>query len=141
VHYLPQIELSLPARLAVEMERLVDQLAPEEACGLVAGTGINAKMILPVPNQLHSRLRYRMEPAELLEALKKIDQVGLQLLAIYHSHPVGPAIPSSTDIAEAYYPDVTYLIWSKDDRQWQLNGYTIADGLFKRVQIMIPEPE
>jgi proteasome lid subunit RPN8/RPN11 len=34
----------------------------------------------------------------------------LEILGVYHSHPRGPAVPSSTDVAEAYYPEWLYVI-------------------------------
>ncbi len=38
------------------------------------------------------------------------EDAGLELLAIYHSHPRGPATPSETDVARAFYPEAIYLI-------------------------------
>jgi proteasome lid subunit RPN8/RPN11 len=55
---------------------------------------------------------YLMEPHDQLRIFKEIDDRGLSLLAIYHSHPASPAYPSPTDLAQAFYPDAHYLIVS-----------------------------
>jgi proteasome lid subunit RPN8/RPN11 len=134
-------QLLIPARLREKMEVHVNQHVPEEACGLVAGLNNQAESVLPVANQEHSPVKFRMEPSELLNALKNIDQAGLELLAIYHSHPLGPAIPSQTDLREAYYPGVIYLIWSRQDGRWQMNGYTIGEDGFDQADVMIEPRE
>jgi proteasome lid subunit RPN8/RPN11 len=39
------------------------------------------------------------------------------MLAIYHSHPEGPQMPSSSDVAQAFYPDAAHVIVSLADRR------------------------
>jgi proteasome lid subunit RPN8/RPN11 len=115
-----------------QMRAHVEKLAPEEACGLVAGRRLageyHAEAVLELANILHSRTRYRIDPQEQLDAFNLIDEQNLDLIAIYHSHPNGPDHPSPTDIAEAYYPDAVYLIWSAASREWHCRGYHIRDG-------------
>ena len=86
------------------------------ACGLLAGTALDGvgqvKIAIPVSNALHSPVRFRMAAEEQLAAFLHIEELGFELLAIYHSHPHGPASPSSTDLAEAFYPEALTLIWS-----------------------------
>lgn len=111
----------------------VIKLAPEEACGLLAGrenpdSGRRIEAVLPVANQLHSRVRFYMDPAEQLAAFNWMDGHGLELLGIYHSHPAGPPTPSPTDLAEFAYPGVAYLIWSPQDGEWQARVFEIEGG-------------
>jgi proteasome lid subunit RPN8/RPN11 len=40
------------------------------------------------------------------------EDAGLELVAIYHSHPQGPEGPSETDIERAGYPQAVYIICS-----------------------------
>lgn len=98
---------------------------PEEACGLLAGNDNLVSQILPIENILHSPIRYRMDPQQQLAAFQFIDNLGLELLAIYHSHPDGPATPSATDIAEAYYPEVVYMIISQAEDIYTPRGFLI----------------
>jgi len=102
---------------------------PEEACGLIAGRDGRSQAVYPVANSLHSPVRFLMEPAEQVADLLDIEDHGWELLAIYHSHPRGPAIPSPTDVAESYYPGVAQLIWHPGDEGWSCRAYLINEGL------------
>jgi proteasome lid subunit RPN8/RPN11 len=42
----------------------------------------------------------------------EIEESGLELVGIYHSHPQSPAYPSPRDVDMAYYPEAAYLIVS-----------------------------
>ena len=48
----------------------------------------------------------------LSSARRAARQQGLEVLGFYHSHPHSAPEPSSTDLAEASYPDRVYLIVS-----------------------------
>lgn len=109
----------------------------EEACGLVAGDGMTSSAVFPVSNELHSPVRYRLDPKEQLEIFNKIDEGNWDLLAIYHSHLRGPSQPSATDVAEAMYPGVIHLIWYPLDDEWACRGYLIKSGSIEQVQITL----
>ncbi len=104
----------LPEALWQGMLAHVLSCLPEEACGLVGSLpGENtAAVILPIENELHSPVRFRMAPAEQLKAFYWLEERGLDLAAIFHSHPRGPRHPSATDLAEFAYPGVLMLILS-----------------------------
>ena len=57
---------------------------------------------------------------------------GLEVVAIYHSHPRGPAAPSATDLAEARW-DVPYLI--ADPTSQALRAYRLV-GTVREVTIV-----
>ncbi len=83
--------------------------APEEALGLLVGRDL-AETAWPLPNaSARPRVHYRAEPAALLDALKRADEQGLEVLALYHAHPAGAPQPSATDVAEATWR-VPYVI-------------------------------
>jgi [CysO sulfur-carrier protein]-S-L-cysteine hydrolase len=115
----------------------VESRKPEEACGLIAGKTGQAEEVIPITNEYHSQVRYRMVPEEQLRAFERFDQQGLDLLAIYHSHPVGPAYPSQTDIDEATYPGIIYLILFPNQNSWNCRGYLIEDGHVTEIPISI----
>jgi proteasome lid subunit RPN8/RPN11 len=115
----------------------IQQHTPEEACGLLAGLGSQVIMVLPITNELHSPIRYRMSAREQLDAFEQIDLAGLELLGIYHSHPNGPNGPSATDIAEAFYPEALYLIWSAQDRTWGCRAFRIQEGQVREVSLSV----
>ena len=57
----------------------------------------------------------------------EFEDAGLELVAIYHSHPHGPETPSPTDIAQAFYPDSGYLIVSLATPDWPVvRGFRIT---------------
>jgi [CysO sulfur-carrier protein]-S-L-cysteine hydrolase len=125
-----------------ELMRLdVASRSPEEACGLLAGQLIGERyevmIVFPTTNMLHSTTRYRIEPAELLASFNQMEAQGFELVGIYHSHPNGPDGPSPTDIAEAYYPEAAYLIWSRQDGEWACKAYTIVKQTIQPVGIQL----
>lgn len=83
---------------------------PEEGCGFLAGTAVTVTRHYPIENHLHSPTAYQMAPAAQLTAMQAAEAAGMTLLAIYHSHPKGPATPSPTDVAQAFYPSLAHVI-------------------------------
>ncbi len=105
----------------------------EEVCGLVGGywqghTAV-AQQVVAIDNiSTAPAISYRMHPQMQIETMLAFDRRGWQVVAIYHSHPHGPAVPSPTDIDEAYYSDAVYLIGLPDGelKAWQIGrGKTI----------------
>jgi len=102
---------------------------PLEACGLMAGLNGRATRLYPVSNIKQSPVAYEMDPAEQLAAIIDLEERGWELLAIYHSHPQGPQVPSATDIDQAYYPETAYIIVSfSDPRRPSTRAFTINSG-------------
>ncbi|HVC35356.1 MAG TPA: Mov34/MPN/PAD-1 family protein [Chloroflexota bacterium] len=111
---------------------------PNECCGLLFGEGSRADRLLRMENVEHSPLNYRVDSQKLLEAFQMMEEVGLDLVGIYHSHTHSPAAPSRTDIALAGYPDVHYLIVSlADPDQPVLRAFLIDKGLVEEQAIQI----
>ena len=90
------------------------QHSPEnEVCGLIGGHDSHAEHCYPIDNTaLDQSRRYQMDPRKQIEAMRQMRDNGEELIAIYHSHPHAPALPSATDLAEAEYPEAVYLIVS-----------------------------
>jgi proteasome lid subunit RPN8/RPN11 len=116
------------------MRRCVQRLAPLEACGLLAGKNDHVEMNLAVRNVDQSPVRFHMDPNEQWRAFQRIEAAGLELLAIYHSHPEGPEYLSEQDISEAMYP-VVQIIWSKRDGKWSARGFWIDPGKVRDVTL------
>jgi proteasome lid subunit RPN8/RPN11 len=108
--------------------------APKETCGLLAGRDECASRILPVPNILQSQVKYRMGGQEFADAMVACD---FQPLAIYHSHPQGPPVPSPTDITEAFYPDSVYVIISLAQSPPSVRAFHIVDGIVTEVELQV----
>lgn len=115
----------IPDPVRIAMLDHVRACLPEEACGLLGGTGERAAVALPVENILHSATRFRMVPEAQIAAMLELDRQGLELTAIWHSHPSGPPEPSAIDIAEAAYPEVGYLIWTRTPA-WTCSAFDLS---------------
>ncbi len=83
-------------------------------------------------------MRYSLEPRELLNIYREIDQKNWQLLAVYHSHPRTEAYPSPTDIKLAELVDAVYIIVSLRDpvpavRAFRLSGGQVQEEIMEAV--------
>jgi proteasome lid subunit RPN8/RPN11 len=108
---------------------------PREACGLLVGRG-SAERLIPMENVLASSTAYEMDPAQLITTFCHLRSAGEELVAIYHSHPRGPARPSKSDIERAYYPDAMHLIVSlADPERPQAAAFRIIDGESLEVEL------
>ena len=119
-----------------QMLEHINQHAPLEACGLLAGKANRVERVILIRNQAQSPVRFVMDPYEQLQAFAWIDSSGLDLLGIFHSHPAGPDTASKTDIEEAAY-EVVHLIWAKDQNGWQARGFWIQNGRAMEVSLQI----
>jgi proteasome lid subunit RPN8/RPN11 len=132
--------LNKKLRLACEhwlaMQRYVNEHAPLEACGLLAGKNNTVQAVLEVRNQAQSPVRFVMDSHEQLTAFNWIESNELDLLAIFHSHPAGPEAVSETDIAEATYA-VVHIVCSPKNGGWRARGFWIEDGQASEVNLEI----
>jgi proteasome lid subunit RPN8/RPN11 len=108
------LNLVLSPGLLDEIIQHSKSVYPREGCGLIAGIkpSLVGGRFIPVTNTAPSASEFEMDPAELIKALREMRNAGEELVAIYHSHPHGPARPSKTDVQRAFYPDAAHLIVS-----------------------------
>jgi len=85
-------------------------------------------------NAAQSPTEYLSDPRSMFEAVRDMRRRGIDILAIYHSHPTSHPIPSRTDLERNYSCEVMNLIISLKDsvpqtRAWWLseNNYREAD--------------
>jgi [CysO sulfur-carrier protein]-S-L-cysteine hydrolase len=102
---------------------------PNEACALLAGRDGAVERVYALPNAEASPSFYVVEPKAQLRAMTEMDDLGLDLVGIFHSHVATEAYPSRTDVELAAYPDAAYLILSLADRERPvLRVFRIRDG-------------
>lgn len=130
-----------------QMRAHVQACAPLEGCGLLLGRAETVVRTVPIGNATQSRSRFRMEPAEQLRAFRTMEEQGLDLVGIYHSHPAEPeggAVhldgPSETDVQEAAYP-VVHVIWSRSSGEWRARGFWIQEGRISEVRLVVSTRE
>jgi [CysO sulfur-carrier protein]-S-L-cysteine hydrolase len=85
---------------------------PSECCGLLSGRGGLIETCVRATNQRASSQEFFIPPQELFAFFRRLRADSEQFLGIYHSHPRSEAIPSPRDVAEFYYPEVSYWIIS-----------------------------
>lgn len=105
---------------------------PYECCGFVIGDASveEVRPIANIQNEKHAadpaahprdaRTAYLMDPREQIAVLGEIDRRGIELKAVYHSHPDHDAYFSDTDRRQACafdpgqpdYPDTAYVVLS-----------------------------
>jgi proteasome lid subunit RPN8/RPN11 len=118
---------------------------PNEACGFLAGADGAATKFYPLTNAAASPVYYRPDDKEMLRAMTDIDDSGLELVAIFHSHVASAPHPSTTDVREAHYPDAVYLIVSLSEfdepeaRGWRIKKADWRDetGEISEVELVV----
>jgi len=112
---------------------------PNECCGLIGGRDGEATVVHRVENAAASPLRYEMDPKAQYDAYTAIEEEGLELLAIYHSHTKSAAYPSQTDVNQAVaWPDQVYLIVSLAEAEApDVKGYLLKDLKIADVELNV----
>ena len=110
---------------------------PNECCGLIAAQdGVPAK-VFTMKNADASPVTYRLDGVEQLRVFDQMDDEGLELWAIYHSHTHSEAYPSETDRKQAFYPDAHYVLVSVQDRNNPvIRAFTIREGLIDEQDVI-----
>ncbi len=111
---------ALPASIVQELISHARLEYPNEACGLILGSGPAADggvalSFVPTRNAAASPYRYEIDSQDLLRVTLDADERDEVFWAIVHSHTHTPARPSPTDIGLALYPDALYILVSLAD--------------------------
>ncbi|HZU35106.1 MAG TPA: M67 family metallopeptidase [Gemmataceae bacterium] len=127
--------LRLPRRLYEAMLEQALAECPNECCGLLAGrfhdepSGARIGLVVeryPLVNALASPVEFESEPRSMFEAEREMRRRGLEILAVYHSHPTSAAVPSHKDRARNYSPDIVNLIISFAGPQPMMRGWWLT---------------
>ena len=121
--------LTLPAAALDALLAHARRESPRECCGLLGGTAGVVTLCLPVVNELASPTAFCTEPRSMLAADRALRAAGVELLAVYHSHPTSPAVPSVTDLREnPHGEDILCVIAGTDGvRAWRLAAADAAE--------------
>ena len=131
-------KLEIPKNIFNQIIRQAKEEAPIEACGILAGRNGKAEQIFKMTNADKSNDHFMMIPEEQFKVIKDVRNAGLQILAIYHSHPETPARPSQEDIRLALTPGVVYVIVSlKDENNPVIKGYLIDNSIPEEISVKI----
>jgi len=104
------------------------KLAPIEACGYLASKdGIIGKHY-ELTNIDQSEEHFSFDPKEQFDCVKEARGSGLEVSAVYHSHPATPARPSAEDIKLAFDPNINYVIVSLANDHEDVKSFRIVDA-------------
>jgi proteasome lid subunit RPN8/RPN11 len=105
------------------------ETAPAECCGLLVGIGETIADAVRTKNVDVNPNRFEIDAGDHIRARRAARACGREVLGFYHSHPHSDATPSSSDRAEAYYPDHLYLIVGLRGEPAEVRLYRLeADG-------------
>ena len=109
-----------------------------EACGILAGRAGKVEKVHQMTNADKSSKTFFMDPKEQLKVMKEIRNQGLEMVGIYHSHLETEAYPSAHDVELAFYPEVSYVIVSINDKNNpSIRSFKIMEGEISEEEVKI----
>ncbi len=129
--------ISLTAPQVQELIKLAKDVLPNECCALLLGKHTDSgkvAMILPLRNIDESPVSFSIDPAELLNAYNLAESKGMEVTAIFHSHPA-KASPSSTDIKYMQINPVIWLIYSTTENE--IKAFEYENEVIREIAIRI----
>jgi proteasome lid subunit RPN8/RPN11 len=130
--------VKLAQNLYDEMLEQARAEAPNECCGMIATRDGEAVTVYAAENAAASPpYAYEIDSADLYRIQMAIDDAGLDLGAIYHSHPRSEPVPSQTDINLAFYPDTVYIIIGLKGGEPDVRAFTIRDGQVTEAELVL----
>jgi proteasome lid subunit RPN8/RPN11 len=131
-------QLKIPADIFEQILTQAKAQAPVEACGILAGKHSRVEKLYKMTNVDNSSNHFMMEPTEQFTVVKDIRSSGLEMLAIYHSHPIAPAKPSAEDVRLSLTQNVTYVIVSLQNSKCPaVKGFLVENGNVTEVPVKI----
>ena len=131
--------MRIPSELYAELIEHAREEAPNECCGMIASRDGEAVSVYRATNTAASPLRYEIDGAEQYRIQMAIEDAGLDLGAIYHSHTRSEPVPSQTDINLAFYPDAVYIIVGVAGSEPDVRAFTIRDQQVGDAELVIVE--
>lgn len=133
--------LNIPSNICEEMVTHAKEDFPFECCGILGGKDDSICHLYKVKNSARSKVSYLMDPREQIRIFKEMRTLGIELRAVYHSHPNHPPYPSKTDVELAYYPEAVYMIISiNDSMDTNIRGFRIINGEITEVDLKFLHP-
>jgi proteasome lid subunit RPN8/RPN11 len=129
----------IPQSLLDEIVAHARDDAPNECCGMVAGSNGEATRVYRARNAEGSPFRYTIHPQDQFRITMEIENRGEEIAAIYHSHTKSAPEPSQTDINLAEnWPDPLYLICSLvDPAAPDVRAFAIRGGTVEEVDLHV----
>jgi len=127
-------KILVPEHMLRQIRSLQDS-SKIEACGVLIGTmndygTARVTRMVPTENLLRSPTRFEIDPRELFEIFDELNGAE-DIIAVYHTHPTTPAIPSQWDREYMEHATFVWIIAGIDT----LSAYLWRDDGIKEVTI------
>jgi proteasome lid subunit RPN8/RPN11 len=107
----------IPSALLDEIERAAGAAYPDESCGLLIGgdapngdIAVARVVVSPNVSVGDTRESFEVDPKIRFDAMRALQDTGERIVGHFHSHPDGSARPSERDRAQAWEPELVWLI-------------------------------
>jgi proteasome lid subunit RPN8/RPN11 len=128
----------VPRAVLADLDAHARAERPNECCGLLVGEPGRVRWHVRARNVRASPTRYQIDPRDHFAAIRAAREAGLAVVGAYHSHPTTPAVPSITDLAEAYDRSLVYVIVSlaSDELGSDVRGFVVTEDGFEPVELV-----
>src|SRR5262245_26943952 len=123
--------LLIPRPILAAMVAQAAAELPNECCGLLGGSKtadgqLQANTVHPLVNAAASPTAYESEPRSMFQAMRALRKSCQDVVAIYHSHPSSPPVPSRHDLALSWGKQIVNLIISLQTAQPEVRGWWLT---------------
>ena len=130
--------LKIPRYIYDDMIAHATEGFPLEVCGILGGREGTISAIYRMTNTDRSNEHFMMDPREQFAVVKALRTNGVEMTAIYHSHPETPARPSGEDIRLALTPGVSHVIVSLAAAGEPVaRSFKIQDGIVEAEEMVV----
>lgn len=111
-----QMQVRLPRNYFDSLLKHAKENEPNESCAILLGQKDDNQFLIrdifPTKNTEKSPVNFTISSNDLIEAYKYAERNNLEVIAIFHSHPISNAYPSLTDRKYMEINPVPWLIYS-----------------------------
>ena len=131
------MRLEIPRRYLAEIVRAAEK-SGIEVCGFLFGRWVGETAVVEeirfIKNRLNSPVAFEMEPLEMVEAIDKAEEKGLEVVGIFHSHLKCPPRPSGRDLKGM---ELWPVVWLIVDEQGNYGAYILREGKVEEVPVTL----
>lgn len=130
--------LAIPRKLFDELLEQASAESPNECCGLLAGRDGVVTHRFPLANALSSPTRFESDPRSMFDAMKAMRKEGIEVQAVYHSHPTSEPVPSKWDVERNYAEGVMNIIVGRvEGGEWRMAAWWIDGEMVEAAEMIV----
>ncbi len=117
---------------------------PLECCGFLGANDRQVKVMIPAYNVDQSTMTFAIGPKATEYAYRRIEDAGMEVVAIFHSHTESSPVPSIADVVQANQsiasidPDFRWIIMGlRDPDKPLIHAYHIGKNDYTETELKI----